>query len=94
MSLSKGRMTSSSDSVVKNPPTNAGDTGSTPGSGRFPGEGNGNPLPHSCLGNPTDRVAWWAIVHGVTKSQTLSKQASKGCLKMKLQVLPHPLALL
>ena len=70
MSLSQGRMTSSSDSVVKNPPANAGDTGSTPGSGRSPGEGNGNPLQYSCLGNPTDRVAWRAIVHGVTKSQT------------------------
>ena len=69
MSLSQGRMTSS-DSVVKNPPANAGDTGSTPGSGRSPGEGNGNPLQYSCLGNPTDRVAWRAIDHGVTKSQT------------------------
>ena len=38
--------------------------------GRSPGEGNGNPLQHFCLGNPTDRGAWWATVHGVTKSQT------------------------
>ena len=52
---------------------NAGDsedTGSIPGSGRSPGEGNGNPLQHSCLGNPMDRGAWRAIVHGVTKSWT------------------------
>jgi len=53
--------------VVKNPPTNAGDTGSIPGLGRSPGEGNGNPLQYSSLGNPMGRGAWWAIVHGVTK---------------------------
>ena len=44
-------------SVVKNPPVNAGDAGSFPGSGRPPGEGNGNPIQYSCLGNPTDREA-------------------------------------
>ena len=48
---------------------NAGDLGSIPGSGRS-GEGNGNPLQCSCLGNPMDRGAWWAIVCGVAKSQT------------------------
>ena len=48
----------------------AGDLGSIPGSGRSPGEGNGNPLQYSCLENPMDREAWWATVHGVTKSQT------------------------
>ena len=48
---------------------NAGDLGSIPGSGRFPGEGNGNPLQYSCLGNPMDRGAWWAPVQGVAKSQ-------------------------
>ena len=42
-------------SVVKNPPTNTGDAGSVPGSGRSPGGGNGNPLQCSCLGNPMDR---------------------------------------
>ena len=47
---------------------NAGDPGSIPGSGRFPGEGNGNPLQHSCLENPMDREAWEAAVHGVAKS--------------------------
>ena len=45
------------------------DTGSIPGSGRSPGEGNGNPLQHSCLENPMDRGAWWATVHRVTESR-------------------------
>ena len=60
-------------SVIKNLPANAGDTrdvGSIPGSGRYPGEGNGNPLQYSCLENPVYRVAWQAIVHGVAKSHT------------------------
>ena len=48
-----------------------GDIGSTPGSGRSLGVGNGNPLQYSCLGNPMDRGAWQAIVHGVAKSLTL-----------------------
>ena len=56
--------------VVKNPPANAGDVGSIPGSGRSPGEGNGNPTQYSCLGNPMDRGAWWARVHRVTESDT------------------------
>ena len=46
---------------------NVGDPGSIPGLGRFPGEGNGNPLQYSCLGNPMDRGAWQAIVHGVKR---------------------------
>ena len=50
--------------MVKNLPVNAGDEGSIPGSGRSPGKGNGNPLQYSCLGNPMDRAAWWAIVQG------------------------------
>ena len=49
---------------------NAGDLGSTPGSGRSLGVGNGNPLQYSCLKNPMDRGAWQATVHGVAKSQT------------------------
>ena len=53
--------------VVKNLPANVGDLGSIPRSGRSPGEGNGNPLQYSCLGNPMDRGAWQAIGHGVTK---------------------------
>ena len=54
-------------SVVKNLPAIAGDMGLIPGSGRSPGEGNGNPLHYSCLGNLIDRGAWKAIVHGVAK---------------------------
>jgi len=55
---------------LRNPPANAGDlrdTDSIPGSGRSPGEGNGNPLQYSCLENPMDRGAWQATVHGATK---------------------------
>ena len=55
--------------MVKNLPASAGDLGSVPGLGRFPGERNGNPLQYSCLENPMDRGAWRATVPGVTKSQ-------------------------
>ena len=48
----------------------AGDPGSIPGSGRSPGEGNGNPLQYPYLENPMDRGAWWATVHGDLKSST------------------------
>ena len=57
-------------SVGKEAAWNAGDPSSIPGWGRSPGEGNGSPLQYSCLENPMDRGAWWAIVHGVTKSRT------------------------
>ena len=60
-------MSTHSRSVVKNLPANAGDMGSIPGSRRSPGEGNGNQEQCSCMGNPMDSGAWWAIVHGVTK---------------------------
>ena len=53
--------------MVKNPPASAGDAGSIPGSGRSLGEGNGNPLQYSCLGNPVDRGAWKSTVHGVAR---------------------------
>ena len=56
--------------VIKDPPANAGDLGSIPGSERTPGGGDGNPLQYSCLGNPMNRGAWWATVYGVTKSWT------------------------
>ena len=61
-------------SVVKHSPANVGDSGLIPGSGRSPGEGNGNPLQYSCLGNPTGRGAWWATVHGVSKESETTKQ--------------------
>ena len=54
-------------SVGKGSAFNAGDPGSIPGSGRSPGEGNGNPLQYSCLKNPMDRVAWQATVHEVVR---------------------------
>ena len=56
--------------VVKNLPANAREEGSIPGSGRFPGIGNNNPLQYSYLENSMDRKAWQAIVHGVSKSRT------------------------
>jgi len=58
--------------MVKNPPSSAGDTGSIPGLGRSPGEGNGNPFHCFCLGNPMNRGAWQATVHGVTKESALT----------------------
>ena len=53
---------------------NSGDLGSIPGPGRFPGEGNGNPLQYSCLENPMDGEAWWATVHGVAKESDTTEQ--------------------
>ena len=80
--------------VVKNPPVNAGDArdaGWIPGSGRSPGDGNGNPLQYSYLENSMDRGAWWVTVHGVTKSQTrLSTytHTKKRCTVNKSEWLP------
>ena len=84
---------------------NAGDLGSIPGLGRSSGEGNGDPLQYSCLENSMDRGAWWAIVHGVTKSRTWLTNAhtspGKGIigrismewlmLKLKLQYFGYPM---
>jgi len=53
--------------MVNNPPSNAGDSGSTPGPERSPGEEKGNPLQYSCLGNTMNRGAWQATFHGVAK---------------------------
>ena len=55
--------------MVKNPPANVRDMGSIPVLGRFPGEGNGNPLQYSCLRNLMDRGAWRATVHGIAKKE-------------------------
>ena len=57
-------------SVGKESACNAEDPALTPGSGRSSGEGTGNPLQYSCLGNPMDRGAWWATVHGVARVDT------------------------
>ena len=62
--------------VVKNLHANAGDIrdmGLIPGSGRTPAGGHGNPLQYSCLENPMDRGAWWAMIHRVTKSRARLK---------------------
>ena len=59
--------------VIKNLPANAEDkrdTGSIPGLGRSPGEGNGTPLLYSCLENPMDRGTWWAVVHVIAELDT------------------------
>ena len=60
----------------KNPLASAGDMGLIPGLGKYPGEGNGNPLQYSCLENPMDRGAWQATVHGVTELDT----AEQACM--------------
>ena len=66
------------------------DMGSIPGLGRSPGGGNGNPLQYSCLENPMGRGAWWATVHGVTKSQTrLSTHTEKHKILSRHQISPH-----
>ena len=67
LSLSWG---SPDSSAAKESTCNAEDPGLIPGLGRYPGEGNGNPLQCSQLNNPNDRGAWWATVHRVAKSQT------------------------
>ena len=63
--------------MVKNPPANARDTGLVPGLGRSLGEGHGNPLQYSCVGDPMDRGAWRATVHWVTESWTALKQLNE-----------------
>ena len=60
--------------VVKSLPANAGDAGLIPESGRSPGEGNSNLLQYCYLGNPMDRGAWWATVHGLAKELVATKQ--------------------
>ena len=78
--------------MVKNLLANAGDirdAGLIPGLGRSPGGEHGNPFQYSCLGNPTDRGAWWATVHGVAKSWTRLKRHSSSSmviLMLKLHV--------
>ena len=65
-----GKVLQVGGSEVQASACNAGDLGSSPGLGRSPGEGNGNPLQYSCLENPMDGGAWRTTVHRVTKSQT------------------------
>ena len=68
-------------SVVKNPSVNAGDASLILGLVRSPGEGNGNPLQYSCLGNPMDRGVWWATVHRVTELDTPKFPDTPGSLE-------------
>ena len=75
-------------SVVKNSQANSGNAGLIPGSGRFHGEGNGNPLQYSCLFNPMDRGTWWATVHGVAKNWTLLSD-----LNFHLSLICDPIAI-
>ena len=79
----------SAGSVVKNPPADAGGTGLIPGSERSPGEGNGNPLQHSCLGNPMDRGAWRATVCGVAESDKTNWLNSSASCRDAVSSSPH-----
>ena len=65
-------------SVGKESACNAGDTSLTPGLGRSPGGGQGNPVWYSCLENPVDRGAWRATAHGVTESNTTERLSTYG----------------
>ena len=79
------RQGSPGGSVVKNPPTNAGDVGVIPGLGRSLGEGNGNPLQYSCLENPTDRGVWQAIVPGVTEESDTTERLSNNNKRLRIR---------
>ena len=69
--------------MVKNLPANAGDMSWIPGWGRCLGEGNGNPLQYSCLGNPMDRGSWQATVHGVPRELDMKWQSTSVLLPGK-----------
>ena len=77
-------------SVVKKPPANA-EVGSVPGWRRSPGERNGNPLQHSCPGNPLSRGAWWATVHGVAKESDMTWRLNNtdNCFQWLFPSLPY-----
>ena len=69
-----------------------GELGPIPGSGRSPIRGDGNPFQYSCLKNPMDREAWWAVIHGVAKSNTrLNTHASVTVFNMLSVMFPGPL---
>ena len=70
--------------MVKNLPANTEDMGLIPGWGRAPGERSGNSLQSSCLGDPMDRRAWWATVHGVAKELDMTERLKKQNKKSEL----------
>ena len=72
-------------SFIKNLYAIVGDTGSVPGLGRSPGDGNGSPLQWSCLENPMDRGARWATVHRVAMSQT--RLSDLACMHARKEVI-------
>ena len=72
--------------MVKKPPANAGDVGSTLGLGGSPGEGNSNLLLYSCLGNPMDRGALWATVHGVARVRHNLATKPPPCLLISIKL--------
>ena len=73
--------------MVKNLPCNAEDVSLITGSGRFPGEGNGNPLQCYCLGKLKDRGAWWATVQGVTKELDMTQQLNNNILQEEIEAI-------
>ena len=76
--------------MVKNPPATARDVGSIPGSGRFPREGNGNPLQYSCQGNPMDRGAQWAPVQRVGVGHSLAAKPLSPPFALMMVVADQP----
>ena len=79
--------------MIKNSPPNAGEVGSIPGSGRCPGEGNGNPLQYGCLGNAMDRGAWWpTVVMGLqrVRHDLVTKQQQQSLGDQPLSIIYNP----
>ena len=77
--------------MVKNLSANVGNAGSFLDSRRSPGEGNGNPLQYSCLGNPMDRGAWWTTLHGVAESDKIEMTEHTRTLHFSNVSPPNPL---